>query len=642
MATFEITAPDGKTYRVDGPSAEGAAKALASVLSGGPKAPPEPKSMPEDSGVAATNLPGQGRVPSPDMGAPAMPQDVASPQFQGVPPAVFAPSVGDNIDTRAARGFGRTPYADNGPDAPAPNAFNPSGRGPRPIVPLPPAPVDAISNSEDARAARGFGRSAYADGGNIPQVPANAVVVNEGGQDFVKVPKEWFDQQMAQGMPEGMVFNPGTGQVTSRDLLKGNVEANAADAAGMGYMQGYTLNSADEGMGAVAGDFAREKFRAADDAAREAHPLVYGLSQVAGNITSPATKLAPVKTIKGAAAVAGTEAAVDSFNRGEGGAAERIRSVPRDAATGALFGATTAAAFKGLNYGTRKLFEKSVKRPTVENLRATKNAAYSAVDNSGEVFQPSDMQALYQRVQQAAADANFDDIADPQTAAALRILERRQGETVTLTRLDKLRQSLWDRYNRGDEPIILDMIGAIDDLISSRAGSSELMGAARAANARYAKAQVLENAFKKARLQTAATGSGGNILNKYRQAVTRIITNPKEARFFSEDEIALMEQFVMGTDVENTLRRAGKLAPGGNGLMTALNVYAASVDPSMLAITGAAAAAKGAADRASMKGSENILDAVSTGVIASPRPKPVLSGPAAAGGIAGSQYFSGR
>jgi hypothetical protein len=264
------------------------------------------------------------------------------------------------------------------------------------------------------------------------------------------------------------------------------------------------------------------------------------------------------------------------------------------------------------------MFRRVEARPTIEALKAVKSAAYKAVDTSGETFGADEMRGLYAAAQKLADDGNFVREADPQTFGALRTLANYgddAGKEVSLTQLDKIRQSLWARYNRGDEPLVLDMIGAIDDLVASRADSSALMTAARAANSKYAKAELLEKAFRKARLETAATGSGGNVLNKYRQAVTHILTNPKEAKWFSAEEIAVMERFVMGTDAENVLRRIGKLSPGGNGLMLALNIYGAALDPKLLAVTGVGTAAKLAADKSAMRGSETILDAVSTGNI---------------------------
>ena len=437
-------------------------------------------------------------------------------------------------------------------------------------------------------------------------------------------------------VPEDMVFDPERQSYTTRENMMAQHNPGALEAAGHGFMQGYAMNMADEAVSPTGG-FQREKARAQLDASQDQRPGAYAAGQIAGAIASPVNKLlGPIKSVKGAAAVAGAEGAASAMGDAEGGFVERVKAAPMGAASSALFGGASAGVIKIGSPAFRRMFEKSVKRPTVGNLYATKNAAYKAVEDSGEVFSKKEMSALFRKVTKMAKDADFDDIADPQSRAALEFFKRRKTENLSITRLDKMRQNLWSRYNRSDEPLVLDMIGAIDELIDSRAASSELMQAARLANKKYAKAELLENAFKKARLQTASTGSGGNILNKYRQAVTRIITNPKEAKWFDAEELALMERFVEGDDVENVLRRGGKLAPGGNGLMTALNVYAAAVDPSLLAVTGAASLAKGAADKSAMRGSEAVLDAVSTGIIPAGRPAPNL-GPAAIGvGVAGS------
>ncbi len=380
---------------------------------------------------------------------------------------------------------------------------------------------------------------------------------------------------------------------------------------------------------------------------RDENPKSSIAGTVAGFVANPAVRLMPgVSTVRGAATQGAAIAGADAFGRGEGGLAERAKDAGTGAAIGAVFGAATKVAIDGASKAVNRLLTKSTERPSIEMLKATKNAAYKAVDDSGEMFTGPELGGLYGKAQQIAKDGNFVREADPQTFGALKTLENyaKQGKDISLSQLDKIRQTLWARYNRGDEPLILDMIGAVDDLIASRAGASGQMEAARLANSRYAKAQLLENAFRKARLQTAATGSGGNILNKYRQAVTSIITNPKEARWFSADEIAIMERFVMGSDVENVLRRVGKLSPGGNGLMTALNVYAASINPQLLAITGAATGAKIAADKSAMRGSEAVLDAVSTGQL--PQAARTVSGGAGKLGGAASNalsgYFGGR
>ena len=447
--------------------------------------------------------------------------------------------------------------------------------------------------------------------------------------------------------PEGMFVNPHTGQMTSRELLAGNVDTSGTRAAMAGALSGYTLGSFDEMVGGattalkgeVAGNFAREKVRAEMGANATDYPVATVAGEVAGAVVSPVAKVLPnPTTIRGAATVGGVMAAVDGFNRGEGGVRARLAGGAKAAPVGLFSSGLTGALFKGgsagvkgLTTGFRRLVGKVDKRPTVEGLKAVKNQAYSAVRNSGDVFDEIETTELGVKILDLAGDVFKD--ADPQTVAALASVERRAGSKMTLDDLDSLRQIIWKRYSRGSEPVLLEMISEIDDLVATHAGSSELMQVARTANSQYSKALLLENAFKRARLQTAATGSGGNILNKYRQAVVSILTKPHEAKWFSPEELAMMEHFVEGDVGENAMRRIGKLAPGGNGLMTALNVYAATVDPAMLAVTGAASAAKGMADSTAMRGSERLLDSVSTGVIKPPATPMRLGAPAAAAGI---------
>jgi hypothetical protein len=441
-----------------------------------------------------------------------------------------------------------------------------------------------------------------------PEVAARAQAAKAGTLD---VPQESVERQKQidrAGMPH--LLGIGEGPISTMQRAAG---------------QAATFGLADEAAAAVGSlipgnDYSTtlQADRQREASMAEANPKSAVAGSLVGMAMNPAVRAMPgVSTVGGAAAQGAAIAGADAFGNSEGGIANRAVDAAKGAGVGALFGAATKIAIDGASSVVNKMLTKSTERPTIEMLKSTKNAAYNAVDQSGETFTGSELKGLYSKAQQIAKDGNFVKEADPQTFGAIKTIEAhaKAGKDISLSQLDKIRQALWSRYNRGDEPIILDMIGAVDDMVTARAGASAQMEAARLANSRYAKSQLLESAFWKARLQTSSSGSGGNILNKYRQAVTSIITNPKEARWFGPDEISIMEKFVMGSDAENVLRRIGKLSPGGNGLMTALNVYAAAVNPQLLAVTGVATGAKAMADKSAMKGSEAILDAVSTGAM---------------------------
>lgn len=260
----------------------------------------------------------------------------------------------------------------------------------------------------------------------------------------------------------------------------------------------------------------------------------------------------------------------------------------------------------------RSLFTASQKRPDIPILRAAKTQAYRDVDEAGEVFAPEEVERLLGRVRSALDDGNYVPGVDKQTDAVVSLLEKKASQPLKLGQLDKIRQSFFKRYEAAkNETGILDAIDAIDDMIASRPDTSGLMKAARLANSRYKKAELLDLAFEKAADQTAGVGSGGNILNKYRQAVTNIINNPKQAKWFAPEEIEAMRSFVRGSFGENALRRVGKLSPGGNGLMLALNLGAVAVEPAMLTATAIAAGSKVAADRMATKGAQRLMDVVS-------------------------------
>lgn len=257
----------------------------------------------------------------------------------------------------------------------------------------------------------------------------------------------------------------------------------------------------------------------------------------------------------------------------------------------------------------RNAYGVSEAKPTIEGLRAAKNEAYKAVDEAGEVFDAPEMGALRDKVKGELNAGNYVSGVDKQTDAVVSLLDRKAGEKMTLGQLDKLRQEFFARLTAAPNEVgIRNAIDAIDEMIAGKASASEMMEAARLSNARYKKAELLDLAFQKAKDQTAATGSGGNILNKMRQAVVSIIDNPKNSRWFKAEEIAAMRAFVEGSKTQNAMRLFGKLSPNGNGLMMALNLGAAGgTGGASLLVTGAAAGAKALADRAAMRGGEALI-----------------------------------
>ena len=280
-------------------------------------------------------------------------------------------------------------------------------------------------------------------------------------------------------------------------------------------------------------------------------------------------------------------------------------------------GLFSPVAINTANKTVNAMFRRAAERPSVETLRDAKNAAYSAVDASGVTIPLSVTDDIYNRAQAAAAARNYVPEVDAQIKAALTILRNQSGRPQTISQLDRVRQGLNARYTAAPEQVaILDMIDIVDDAIQALPGGDDLLAAARQANAHYKKAELFDRAFDIASDQTAATGSGGNTVNKFRQAVTRIVNNPKQAKFFSQPEIDLMRQFIRGDLPENALRLVGKMSPTGNGLMMALHTLGgyASGGATLPLMMGGELARLGST-RLAMQGAEQLKNMAATGQI---------------------------
>ncbi len=272
--------------------------------------------------------------------------------------------------------------------------------------------------------------------------------------------------------------------------------------------------------------------------------------------------------------------------------------------------------------------KKSRTSPSLETLRNNKNASYEAFEKAGgdikvrmddviqdiedEIVKNEDMFLSY--VPRLDANKPVDEF--------LKTVKSFKGKEFNLTALDKLKSSTYANYkNSGFDPRVNILRNKLDDAIenaSTKSGGDKaqaLLNQARANNRTYKKVQIFDELMEKAELQTAATGSGGNIVNKYRQALVKIVTDKNKSRAFDEQEIQLMKSIIDGKTSDNVLRLVGKLSPNGNGLMTFLNLAAVSTNPAFLAITSTAMGAKRLADKRGQKGIKELRELVSSGTM---------------------------
>lgn len=423
-------------------------------------------------------------------------------------------------------------------------------------------------------------------GGEAP-APAPAQPEISQGEDV--------KQALKSGLRTGAIAVPETLEMLGRAGVRGFQEAKEA--------LGYEVGDKVPVLQSISGDFLREAFPAEE----------YEPQTTAGEYAQTIAEFLPSAAIGGPAGIARRAVVAGTAGAGSEAAGQAAEEyAPSMEIPARLIGAfaAPAAGAKAVN----KTFLKSVERPTLDNLRLAKDTAYQAVDKAGVKFNQAEVNAIIAKTNAAAAKFNYVPEVDLQTTAALKTMQAQADQVLTVGQLDKLRQGLYRRYGAArNEQGIREMIDVIDEAILAKEPANKLMKTAREANKRYKKVELFEDAFKNAELSTAATGSGGNIVNKYRQAVASILKNKKKTQFFDDYEVKMMEQFVKGKFSDNTLRLIGKMAPTGGGLMQALNVGAIAYNPAMAGFSLAGGAAKGASDRRTMKQAEQILNTLATG-----------------------------
>lgn len=345
--------------------------------------------------------------------------------------------------------------------------------------------------------------------------------------------------------------------------------------------------------------------------------------------------------IPGAAFATPARAALSGAVLGGAPTAIETRGDPVETVKAALLGAGGGYAVGKVLGGPQP---QRVPIPATNDLRRMADEAYVAADRAGVVYTPEAVQRLRGDVQEYLAAKGYHPENQKGVSAALSELDRLSTENVTLKGMDTLRQLTsggWKLGEKSNNKMIRGINERIDDLIANPRTGEVLMGDAQAGAqaikdardywSRLSKAETVAQAMQKAERQAQRNGSGGNLDNSYRQKFSAILDNPGRVRGFSEDERKAMERIVSGLPGQDLARRAGKLSPTGNGLMTALGLIGAAANPYLAAAPGVGIVAKALSDRATRASAGNLDRLVragskeAAGLLSTPSQNPQLS-----------------
>jgi hypothetical protein len=236
----------------------------------------------------------------------------------------------------------------------------------------------------------------------------------------------------------------------------------------------------------------------------------------------------------------------------------------------------TPSVFKALRLGKPEV-------PTAQALREAGEGGYNAARDMGVDYSSAAVKSMADDIQQGLESKGILDVLSPKTFSILRKLqEPPEDSVVNLTGLLAARRALGeaagDYANRTEAKAASKAINTLDRLLEEPDPASVVAGPAAAAgatikdaNANYAAAMrssKVTGKAEKAELDAASAASGLNLDNRTRQVLKSIIDpdRPKNARGYSKEELALIDDIVRGKHGVNAARWLGNFLGGGQGM----------------------------------------------------------------------------
>lgn len=398
---------------------------------------------------------------------------------------------------------------------------------------------------------------------------------------------------------------------TVGDVLGGKVKWEKGSFGGAAKAVGNAFNSR------------MAEQRGNEDRFAEQHPIAAPLVKGTGNAATvlvPASKTANafsessrlINMARGATTAGLTAAGYAATDRGtlkeRANAAAKAAIDPLTLALGAGAGALAPTR------AARPKAPAKAPAPTLDELTASKNAAYKAVEQSGEQFAPQAVNGFVDDLTAEMKAANINPARHPKAASMLEDIQALRDQPMSLTQLDQLRQVI--RRDVGNAPDAAEkfmggkMIDALDGFIDTSPAASSTVKEARGLNTKVRKIEAVTEAVDSAKLRAGSTGSGGNIDNATRQNLRRVF---EKTRNFTPEEQAALERIIVGSKGQNALRQVGKLSPQGNGLMTALSIGGTMANPALGVPTAAGAVSKVLADRITQTRVKELVDLIARG-----------------------------
>lgn len=216
----------------------------------------------------------------------------------------------------------------------------------------------------------------------------------------------------------------------------------------------------------------------------------------------------------------------------------------------------------------------SDKPPSIDELKAAKDAAYKKAEDTGVVVSRGAINRLKVELVNDLKKEGLNKKLHPKTAAALEEITNTKGQ-LSLSQIETLRKIANDAKGAiepGDARLGAKIVEKIDDfeanlaeadVVSGNAAAGTAFKEARALNTRLAKARTIQKLFDDAELAVGANYTAAGMDTALRQQFRSLAKNDRKMKSFTPEEQAAIRKVVMGGPVQNVLRNLGKFAPSG-------------------------------------------------------------------------------
>lgn len=253
------------------------------------------------------------------------------------------------------------------------------------------------------------------------------------------------------------------------------------------------------------------------------------------------------------------------------------------------------------------LAQASKAAPSLDELKALKDAAYKRAEDAGIKISEGSLKGLKTKIAKIRTNATL----HPDTTAAIKEIFDTQGE-ISLSQLDELRQianAAKSSMKADDQRLAFEVVDSIDDFVDNLSAKDVTGGKVKDASAlkeargyysRLKKSEEIGELFRRAEIKAGANYSQSGLENALRGEFKALALNQKKLRRFNAEERAAIERVAKGAPLENALRNLGKLAPVG-GLSGPLGVMMAAFVPGGAAIPAAGLVGRYAATKMTLK-----------------------------------------